>query len=216
MFSLIELLCHTNTKLVFLWKLFFRHRCICLADPRKSPGQPLRWYLKGLCLSLREVYYIHQTSRLLWTKLCSTRALDFHFFLFSSLIEFFLREDGRQHRAPSSIYRRGCMPHHHFHLQILYILRLGKLTRRGRQKVPMKIAHAHYKPYKTILFYEAPGSYELTPSKFNSGGVESDRDQNHLHFYKACVIRGQMSHESSLSRRAWKPMTILMGIRSQH
>ena len=139
-----------------------------------------------------------------------------HFFLFSSLIELFLREDGRQHRAPSSIYRRGCMPHHHFHLQILYILRLGKLTRRGRQKVPMKIAHAHYKPYKTILFYEAPGSYELTPSKFNSGGVESDRDQNHLHFYKACVIRGQMSHESSLSRRAWKLMTILMGIRSQH
>ena len=126
-----------------------------------------------------------------------------------------LREDGRQHRAPSSIYRRGCMPHHHFHLQLLYILRLGKLTRRGRPKVLMKIAHTHTN-YKTILFYEAPGSYELTPSKFNSGGVESGRDQNHLHFYKACVIRGQMYHESSLSRRAWKLMTVLTGIRSQH
>ena len=85
-----------------------------------------------------------------------------------------LREDGRQHRAPSSIYRRGCMPHHHFHLQLLYILRLGKLTRRGRPKVLTKIAHAHYKPHKTILFYEAPAAHvELTPSKLNSGGVES-------------------------------------------
>ena len=44
---------------------------------------------KGLCLSLREVVH-HQTSRLLWTKLCSTRALlDFQFLLFSSLDEFF-------------------------------------------------------------------------------------------------------------------------------
>ena len=128
-----------------------------------------------------------------------------------------LREDGRQHRAPSSIYRRGCMPHHHFHLQFLYILRLGKPTRRGRPKVSMKTAHAHYKPYKRILFYEAPAAHvELTPSKLNSGGVESDRDQNHLHFYKACMDRGQMSHESSSSRRAWKLMTILMGIRNQH
>ena len=85
-----------------------------------------------------------------------------------------LREDGRQHRAPSSIYRRGCMPHHHFHLQFLYILRLGKLTRRGRPKVLMKIAHGHYKPHKTILFYEAPAAHvELSPSKLNSGGVES-------------------------------------------
>ena len=108
-----------------------------------------------------------------------------------------LREDGRQHRAPSSIYRRGCMPHHHFHLQILYILRLGKLTRRGRPKVLMKIAHTHTN-YKTILFYEAPAAHvELTPSKLNSGGVESDRDQNHLHFYKASVmdeVRCPMSH----------------------
>ena len=107
-----------------------------------------------------------------------------------------LREDGRQHRAPSSIYRRGCMPHHHFHLQFLYILRLGKLTRRGRPKVLMKIAHTHTN-YKTILFYEAPAAHvELTPSKLNSGGVESDRDQNHLHFYKAFMdeVRCPMSH----------------------
>ena len=164
-------------------------------------------------MSPREVVH-HQTSRLLWTKLCSTRALAvlrFFLFFFAGV----LREDGRQHRAPSSIYRRGCMPHHHFHLQFLYILRLGKLTRRGRLKVLMKTAHTHTN-YKTTLFYEAPGSYELTPSKFNSGGVESDRDQNHLHFYKACYDRGQMSHESSSSRRAWKLMTILIGIRSQH
>ena len=128
-----------------------------------------------------------------------------------------LREDGRQHRAPSSIYRRGCMPHHHFHLQLLYILRLGKLTRRGRQKVPMKIAHAHYKPYKTVLFYEASAAHvELTPSKLYSGGVESDRDQDHLIFYKAFMdeVRCPMSYHQP--RRAWKLMTILMGIHSQH
>ena len=56
---------------------------------------------------------------------------------------------------------------------------------------------SHYKPYKTILFYEAPAAHvELTPSKLNSGGVESDRDQNHLHFYKAFMdeVRCPMSH----------------------
>jgi len=122
-----------------------------------------------------------------------------HFFLFSSLIELLLREDGRQHRAPSSIYRRGCILHHHFHLQFLYILILrleGPYSMRGRPKVPMKIAHTHTN-YKTILFYEAPAAHvELTPSKLNSGGVESDRDQNHLHFYKAFVdeVRCPMSH----------------------
>ena len=112
-----------------------------------------------------------------------------NFFLFSSLIELLLREDGRQHRAPSSIYRRGCMPHHHFHLQFLYILRLGKLTRRGRQKVPMKIAHAHYKPYKTILFYEAPAAHvELTPSKLNSGGVESRSRSKSSSFLQSVLL----------------------------
>ena len=108
-----------------------------------------------------------------------------------------LREDGRQHRAPSSIYRRGCMPHHHFHLQFLYILRLGKPTRRGRPKVSMKTAYAHYKPYETILFYEAPASHvELTPSKLISGGVESDQDQIIFISTKRAVdeVRCPMSH----------------------
>ena len=107
-----------------------------------------------------------------------------------------LREDGRQHRAPSSIYRRGCMPHHHFHLQFLYILRLGKLTRRGRPKVPMKISHTHTN-YKTILFYEAPAAHvELTPSKLNSGGVESDQDQIIFISSKRVIdeVRCPMSH----------------------
>ena len=123
------------------------------------------------------------------------------------------------YRALSSIYRRGCiLKHHHYLLQFLHSMRLSSSYPLGRRlTVSMKTAHAHYKPYKTILFYEAPAAHvELTPSKFNSGGVESDRDQNHLHFYKACYDRGQMSHESSSSRRAWKLMTILMGIRSQH
>ena len=80
------------------------------------------------------------------------------------------------YRAPSSIYRRGCILHQHFHLQFLYILRLGKsYSMRRRPKVPMNTAHTHY---KTILFYEAHAAHVerttlITPSKLNSGGVES-------------------------------------------
>ena len=77
----------------------------------------------------------------------------------------------------------------------------------------MKIADTHY---KTILFSEAHAAHvELTPSKLNSGDVESDRDQDHLIFYKAFMdeVRYPMSYQP---RRAWKIMTILMGIRSQH
>ena len=58
-----------------------------------------------------------------------------------------------------------------------------------------EIAYTHY---KKIILYEAHSAHvELTPSKLNSGGVESDRDQNHLHFYKASVmdeVRCPMSH----------------------
>ena len=61
---------------------------------------------KGLCLSPREVVH-HQTSRLLWTKLCSTRALlDFQFLLFSSLDEFFSAKMDAN-IAPRRIYIDG-------------------------------------------------------------------------------------------------------------
>ena len=80
------------------------------------------------------------------------------------------------HRALSSIYRRGCILHQHFHLQFLHSIRLcSPYSMRRRPKVQMKIADAHY---KTILFYEAHAAHVefttlLTPSKLNSGGVES-------------------------------------------
>ena len=42
------------------------------------------------------------------------------------------------------------------------------------------------------------------------------RSKSSSFLQSVCHGRGQMSHESSSSRRAWKLMTILMGIRSQH
>ena len=64
------------------------------------------------------------------------------------------------------------MLHQRFHLQFLHSMRLcSPYSMRRRPKVPMKTAHTHY---KTILFYEAHAAHvELTPSKLNSGGVES-------------------------------------------
>ena len=83
------LLCLTNTKPSVVEKPLFSHRRTASLIWERVEDRRYALCFKGLCLSPREVVH-HQTSRLLWTKLCSTRALlDFQFLLFSSLDEFF-------------------------------------------------------------------------------------------------------------------------------
>ena len=48
---------------------------------------------------------------------------------------------------------------------------------------------SHYKPYKTILFYEAPAAHvELTPSKLISGGVESRSRSKSSSFLQSVLL----------------------------
>ena len=105
-----------------------------------------------------EIKIIFISTKRLWTR------SDVPWVIFiSTCVETYDDSDGHpqstlNHRAPSSIYRRGCMLHHHFSSSAMARPSLIKFYSERQAEVPMKIAHTKYSSWYFIMAHTLWGN----------------------------------------------------------